>query len=83
MVFGGGPGGGENALLAIANDGPVGQYRKALVEELARIDAEEAEAKQRSRNQLAAARNARANGQKLSDSDPMRLMLQMKDDSTV
>jgi hypothetical protein len=77
MVFGGGDGGEATVLIAAANDGPVGQHRKALAEELARIDAEEAEAKARSRAEVDEAREAIANGRAVSPA--MKLLLETRD----
>jgi hypothetical protein len=74
---GGGADGEFTALIAAAGQGPRDAYRKTLVEELAKLDLEEKQAKARSRAEVDAARAAMANGQAVSPA--MRMLVEVRD----
>lgn len=66
MIEGSGGDGEFTALLAAAGKGPAGAYRRALVDELARIDAEARAEKQTRRDEVNQARDAMARGEEVS-----------------
>jgi hypothetical protein len=75
MVFGGGEG-SETPLLTAANGDTGAQYRRALQAELARLDREENEAKERKRSQMDRAREDLANGRPVAPALKMLLEVQ-------
>jgi hypothetical protein len=78
MVEGVGGDGEMTALLGAAGRGPLGAYRKALADELARLDAQEREERERRRDEVDAARRDQAAGRELPPS--LRMLLATKDE---
>jgi hypothetical protein len=79
MAEGVGGDGEFTPLLAAAKAGPVNTYRRVLVEELARLDAEEKQEQTNRRDHVAAARRAMANGQEVDA--PTALLIRVQDES--
>jgi hypothetical protein len=79
MIEGGGADGEMTALINAAGQGPTGQYRKSLQDELARLDAQEREEREARRDQTDAAREAQARGEPISPL--MKMLIAIKDET--
>jgi hypothetical protein len=80
MIEGSGADGDMTALLHAAGRDSTGTYRKALQDELARLDAEAREQKATQRDETDRARGAMARGEPVSPL--MRMLVQVKDETS-
>lgn len=80
MVFGGGAGDNEVTALIMAARAEGGDYRKALADELARLDREEREEKAARKDEIDEARAAQARGEPISPL--MKMLISVQDETS-